>query len=55
MKILKNKKDSFWLTKEFPLITFAASLITLGLGYWFHCRMEYKRAEMKSACASSVR
>lgn len=48
------EKKSIWLTKEFPLIIVAASLVILGLGYWFHCRTEYKRAEVKSACASSV-
>ena len=51
----EKKKNSIWLTKEFPLITLAATLITLGLGYWFHCRTEHKRAEVKSARASSVR
>ena len=41
-----KKKEKFWLTKEFPLITLAASLVTLGLGYWFHCRMVYKNNEL---------
>lgn len=49
-----NKKKSFWLTKEFPLITLAASLITLGLGYLYHCNMEHKWAKETSARAKVV-
>lgn len=51
----ENKKISFWQTKEFPLITIAASLITLGLGYLFHCHMEHKQAKVKSIRTFSAR
>ena len=55
MKNKNKNNDSFRQTKKFPLMTLAASLITLGLGYWFYCHAEHKQAKVKSVRAFSVR
>ena len=50
----ENIKISVGQPKGFPLITLAAFLVTLGLGYWFHRHTEHKQAKVKSVRAFSV-